>query len=72
MADAGLCGCLCLCVSSLQMTLRRRRRSAVLEGEAEAEGSGVESATGSRAGSIAGTAEPSELSMADSVFTSEP
>eukprot|EP00063_Salmo_salar_P012511 XP_013987346.1 PREDICTED: uncharacterized protein LOC106565119 [Salmo salar] len=58
--------------SSLQMTLRHRRRSAVLEGEAEAEGSGVESATGSRAGSIAGTAEPSELSMADSVFTSEP
>nr|XP_046166668.1 uncharacterized protein LOC124002893 isoform X3 [Oncorhynchus gorbuscha] len=58
--------------SSLQMTLRHRRRSAVLEREAEAEGSGVESATGSRAGSIVGTAEPSELSMAESVFTSEP
>ncbi|XP_031691344.1 uncharacterized protein LOC116376192 [Oncorhynchus kisutch] len=58
--------------SSLQMTLRHRRRSAVLEREAEAEGSGLESATGSRAGSIVGTAEPSELSMAESVFTSEP
>ncbi|XP_041743113.1 uncharacterized protein LOC121574641 [Coregonus clupeaformis] len=63
--------------SSLQMTLHHRRRSAILEREAsseeaEAEGSGVESATGSRAGSIAGTAEPSELSMAESVCTSEP
>ncbi|XP_023841382.1 uncharacterized protein [Salvelinus sp. IW2-2015] len=54
--------------SSLQMTLRHRRRSAVLECDAEAEGSGVESATGS----IAGTAEPNELSMAESVITSEP
>lgn len=60
--------CVFLCSSPLQMVQHPRRRSAILEGNASSEEAEDQ---GSPTGSGDVTAEPSELSMADSV-SSEP